>query len=701
MIFPHRARVLWHVFALFACAAIAVALPIVLDFSWPGLLDPVEFWTVDLRFRLRPPLAVSQNPSQEKSDTLVNIDYDDPAARGNGLGRWPRDRRLHVQVINWLREAGARAIVLDLLTIYPGRDPADDQALIMISRLAGNVIHPFAFRPVRERESSDAFRIAAPRHVLQAEVQGTGEIPGVGELILPLPGLIETAGGLGHILRTPDSDGVLRRTPLVYAVKGGFVPALSLAAAFRHMEEVDLASLRIERGQAIRFKTRRGEEIAIPIDRQGRAWINYAGPWGQRFLHYPYSWLFAQMQSANGKGQLQGWFKGRTVVVSNLETGTGDQGATPFDPVAPNGEVHLHILNMILTRQFLRDARPVETALSLGIPVLVLTASALLGGPGLVLPSFAIVFLSYLVTLQYAFNTTAVILPAVNPVLALTAGLILLLAARFFIVDRERLRFQAALGACLPPQTVQKIRQSPGRIPGLLAGRRRELTILFSDIQGFSSFCQRADPIEIQRVLREYLTTMTDILRAYGGTLDKYMGDGILAFFGDAEPEGGGDEAEEERVERQAANAARAALAMQKKMTELNAGWKSQGREPHFIRIGINTAPVTVGNLGTEYLWDYTVVGTEVNKAQRLQSAAEPGGMLLARRTYALAQRQGVLPHDLTAKAAELKGIGEEADLYPVSLELIARISVTPPLQSTKKRGRWLKERLLGGKMNR
>ncbi len=131
---------------------------------------------------------------------------------------------------------------------------------------------------------------------------------------------------------------------------------------------------------------------------------------------------------------------------------------------------------------------------------------------------------------------------------------------------------------------------------------------------------------------------MTKILRAHGGTLDKYMGDGIMAFFGDGEVEGGGEEAEEQRVEHHAANAVRAALAMQKKMSELNLRWLSKGQETHLVRIGINTGWVTLGNLGTEFLWDYTVIGPEVNKTQRLERAAEAGGMLLSRRTYALAQ---------------------------------------------------------------
>jgi adenylate cyclase len=114
-------------------------------------------------------------------------------------------------------------------------------------------------------------------------------------------------------------------------------------------------------------------------------------------------------------------------------------------------------------------------------------------------------------------------------------------------------------------------------------------------------------------------------------------------------------------------------------MTELNLRWLSQGQEAHLIRIGINTGYVTVGNLGTEYLWDYTVIGPEVNKAQRLESAAEPGGLLLSRRTYALAKNCGVLPPDMSGKTATLKGIGEETDLYAVPPEMITQLPLGEP----------------------
>lgn len=669
-----------YIATIFACSIIAITLPLLLNFMQPALLEPVALWTVDLRFQHRPPLHVSDDPTQNQSDTEVAFDYDDRAANAYGLGRWPWDRRIHAQVLDLLSKSGARAVLVDLLFDHAAANPAEDKALVVATQKAGMVFYPIALRPAAEGESGKLVPFPSPRHLLQAEVKGFGEVPAVADITLPLPDLVKSARGLGHTQRTTDRDGVLRRVPLLYAFKGGFLPSLALAAALRQVD-VDPASVRIDRGQTIRFKPRKGEEVVIPIDEQGRTWINYAGHWGVRFHHYPYSWILDQLKSAQGQASFPDRFKGKIVVLSNLTTGSGSRVAIPLEGDFPSGEIQMHLLNMLLRQQFLREATGFESALCLGLPVLLLTGAALTGGPWVVPVGFVAILGSYLFALQQVFNKAGVILPVVNPILALSIAPILLLVARYRFVDREREQFQSVLGGFLPPQTIKAIRENPQTIPRLLAGRTRELTIFFADVKGFTSYCKRADPLQIQRILRDYLTAMTIILRGYGGTLDKYMGDGIMAFFGDAEPEGGGEEAEERRVERNAANAVRAGLAMQKKMTELNLRWLSQGQEPHLIRVGINTGFVTVGNLGTEYLWDYTVIGPEVNKAQRLESAAEAGALLLARRTYALSRNQGVLPDDLPPCTFALKGIGEETDLYAVPAELVAQLAVSPPYQ--------------------
>jgi adenylate cyclase len=669
---PHRVRRRAYALLLAACGALAVAVVASLDRASRDLLEPVELWTVDLRFRLRPPLPVPTHQSEKQSDAVVIIDYDDRAAQEYGLGRWPWSRRVHAEVLGWLKAGKARAVLFDLL-FDRAAGMAEDEALIGAVAQAGTVVLPVLVKPSTEATSLMIVPRTRARFLWHGRVGGTGELPGAADVVWPMPLLLDQAAAVGHIQRTVDLDGVLRRVPVVYVTPDGFLPSLSLAAAF-NLLAADPNSFHIERGRQLTFTTGTGQRIGVPVDAKGRAWINYAGPWGQRFPHYPYSWLRHEIEETDGQERLTEWFQGKTVIVTNLTTGSVDQGPVPFERDFPFGEVHAHILNMILTQQFLRDARPTERGLAIALPVALLTGSALAGGPMLILPVFVVVLTTYVLAIQHAFSGHAVIMPAVGPILALTLALILLIAARFFIVDRERLRFLSVLGAMLPPHTLREIQRRPDRIQHLLAGRRRELTMLFADLQDFSAFCQKADPAQVQRLLREYRTALTDILRANGGTLDKYTGDEVMAFFGDAEPEGGGDEAEEARVQRHATNAVRAGLAIQIKMRELNERWWQQGLQPHLVRIGISTGHVTIGNFGTEQLWQYGIVGSEVNKTKRLEGAAEPGGLLLGHRTYILARKSGELPSDLLSISATLKGFGEEAELYAIPPDLVGKL---------------------------
>jgi adenylate cyclase len=672
--FPHRVRHRSHALLLFSAGILAWLLAVGLNWAWPEFLEPVELWTVDLRFRVRPPLPVSADPHRPLSDAIALIDYDDQAARDYRLGRWPWDRRVHAQVLDWLHQAGAQTVVMDFLMDRPASQAVEDRALVASTARAKTVFYAVLIEPTRERVSRAAVPVSSERHLLQSPVTGDGNLPGSAEIVWPLPDLIATAAGLGHIQRTLDRDGVLRRIPLVYTTPKGLMPALSLAAAFHHLG-ADPASVQITLGDALTFTTRDGSRVRIPLDAQGLAWINYAGPWGKRFEHFLYSWLRAQMDSPDGRAQLSEWFRGKTVVLNNLTTGSGDQGPIPFERDFPFGEVHAHLANMFLTNQFLRDATRSETFSALGLPILILTAVALAGGPSLIVPVYAIILVSSLLVLQHLFSHHGIIVPAVIPTLALTFGLVLFLTVRFFFVDRERRRFLSALGAVLPPHTIGEIQQSPGLIPHLLTGRRRELAILYVDMQDFSPFCQKADPLEIQRVLREYRTSLTDILRAHGGTLDKYTGDEIMAFFGDADPDGGDDDRERVRVERRAANAVRAGLAIQRAMWELNETWRREGRATHDVRVGITTGPVTIGNFGTDTLWQYGIVGSEVNKGKRLEGAAPPGGILLSRRTYSLACNQKVVPADLAPVNVPLRGFEGDEEIYAIPREMALQLT--------------------------
>ena len=193
MFFPNRVRSWSHTIIILVCAVAAGLLPLAAGLFLPQLLEPVELWTVDQRFRMRPALAVSKDTKQEKSNEFVIMDYDDAAARKHRLGRWPWDRRVHARLIDWLKEAGARIVVVDLLFNHATPDPREDPALIEATKRAGNVIYPFAFRQVSEEKAGDAFRQRTKSFLFEGKVYGVGEICGVGDLMLPIPGLMDKA----------------------------------------------------------------------------------------------------------------------------------------------------------------------------------------------------------------------------------------------------------------------------------------------------------------------------------------------------------------------------------------------------------------------------------------------------------------------------------------------------------------------------
>src|SRR5207247_8818841 len=198
---------------IFACSVIAIGLPLLLNLMRPTLLEPIELWTVDLRFQHRPPLPVSDDPSQDRSGTVVAFDYDDRAAYAYGLGRWPWDRRVHAQVFDLLSKSGARAVLVDLLFDHAAANPAEDRALVEATQKAGMVYYPIALRPAPQGESLKLVRFSAPRHLLQAQVQGFGEIPVADDVTLPVPGFVPSCTGLGDLPRRDQLAGAVSRAP--------------------------------------------------------------------------------------------------------------------------------------------------------------------------------------------------------------------------------------------------------------------------------------------------------------------------------------------------------------------------------------------------------------------------------------------------------------------------------------------------------
>ena len=226
-------------------------------------------------------------------------------------------------------------------------------------------------------------------------------------------------------------------------------------------------------------------------------------------------------------------------------------------------------------------------------------------------------------------------------------------AYRFIVEERDKNFLRRTFEAYFPPKIVKRIMVNPQMIAS--AGERKELTVMFSDLVGFTKRSSTMSADHIQSLLNEYFEAMVDIVFDYEGTVDKFMGDGLMVFFGDPEPQ-----------PDHAVRCVRMAIDMQKKIRDLSIKWEEKGELPLQARIGINTGVVVVGNMGSVRRLSYTVLGAEVNLAQRLEASAPLGGIMISQRTNELLE--GQIPTRPVGKV-QMKGLDQPVEAYEVPID--------------------------------
>lgn len=652
---------------------VGTGLILLFRFFAPDVFLSLELKTFDQRFRWRGPISFWPK--------LVEVNLDSDSAKKyvpEDRRPWPWPRQMHGGLVDILTGLGARAIIFDIW--FPNPRPNEDKPFIESVRRSGRVYLAVGLPPPRKGEplleSPESWR----QSLLRFSPTGYVGAPKAGPdtSFHTFDALSAATKGIGHINRTTDIDGILRRLPLLVETREGFYPGLAFSAAL-DLLGADRNSLDVEWGRAITLKTK-GEgapkTIRIPVDSKGRMVVNFTGPWGHApSRHISYMEVVESVKTPEGKARLRKKIDGAAVVVANLTEAAQDRGPTPYDPDYLFGEMHLNVLHTILSGQFIRDFATGSWRHDAGVALV--NALALLGTAGLLTlltvavgSSLIVVFgvaieAAYFFAAQYAFSAYGVVLPLLAPLGATFITLLLILVRRFGIAEAESRNFAQMLGLYFPPILIEGYAQ---KREGLLRWQeRRELSVLFSDVQGFTAFSDREDPAEVQRVLGEYLDAMTDIVFENGGTLDKFMGDGLMAFFGVNFGRTAPDE-EDAMIRQGAVAAVKAALDMQRKVRALNQKWANEGRQSHRIRVGINTGFVTVGNMGGARRMDFTVLGSEVNKAQRFESNAPPGGVLLGKKTYFLARES--LPADIqnriTEKSISVKNIDQPIEVYEI-----------------------------------
>jgi adenylate cyclase len=568
---------------------------------------------------------------------IVVVDINESTVRALApvVGRWPWPRAVHASAIDYLAKSGAKVIAYDVLFTEPearsetaingqamtGSD--SDRALVDAVRAAGNVYFV-----------SDAVyaglvtRGDAPAPVLPGRAYSPG--PGfqpAPELLMPFAELRGASAGVGHNRLTRDfgSDFARRMAPFI-DVHGVPVPSLGMAAALAYLDEPP-DQVRLD-GDLLRIGARAMPVAADPSDGQAestrQALLRFRrpvqAPDGVTSMFPGYSFydvLLSADQLASGQTPAipQSAFKDKLVFVGTSASGLYDRYLTPFRQGAGGVELHATLADNVLSGQFMRHvSAPVDT---LTVVVAGLGAAAI----AIFMPVTWATVLAVAAAAGFAAAATQAVghgvwVALVAPIAAEAVGLFGGVAWQYFVEGREKREIKRLFGRYVSKDVIEQLMANPAL--ARLGGQRREMTVLFSDIRGFTTASEAGTPEAIVDQLNQYFGSMVEVLFRHRGTLDKFVGDMVMGLFGAPLED-----------PAHADHAVAAALEMTEALNALNAKWKTEGRPILDIGIGINSGEMIAGNIGAETAMSYTVIGDAVNLGSRLESLNKDYGTRL------------------------------------------------------------------------
>lgn len=425
-----------------------------------------------------------------------------------------------------------------------------------------------------------------------------------------IPVLQEAAGDAGHMNPLVDADGISRRVPLIVEFDGAYYQALSLAVLRRFMGGAGLMPGVPEGGNDVEWIELIGENgsLTIPVDERLSALIPYRG--GER--SFPYIPAVDVLKGRISSDQLAG----RIVLVGTTAPGLKDLRATPVGSTYPGVEMHANLIAGMLDGTIKEKPRFVLAIESLLVLCLGLALTLLLP---LVSPLRALILVSLALGIVlgvdvWLWTAHHIVMPIAGALLMIVGIFAFDMSWGYLTEARTRRQFTELFGQYVPPELVEEMARNPENYS--MEGRNRELTVLFSDVRSFTTLSEGMDPKELSALMNEYLGAMTSIIRKRRGTLDKYIGDAIMAFWGAPV-----DDAEHAR------HAVETALAMQRGIRELDEPFARRNWPKLHIGVGVNTGVMTVGDMGSPVRKAYTVMGDAVNLASRLEGITKEYGV--------------------------------------------------------------------------
>ena len=658
---------------LFALAAVRIA-----D---PGSIRELRVRVFDLYQVLRPREA-TQRP-------VVIVDIDEKSLKV--VGQWPWPRTLIADLISRLTQMGALAIGFDVLFPEPDRmSPAiaadsfrnlDDETRAKLRALPSNdevLAEALKRSHVVLGESGLPFATPQPpgtRPPVGIATLGANPRPFMFNfpgLLRNVPILDQATSGRGLFTIHSERDGIVRRVPMVMLAQGAIVPSLTLEM----LRVVSGTNTLLIRADEAGIQSVAVPGFVIPTDRNGQLWIHFAPHDQARYVSA--ADVLAGKVSADRVRQ-------RLVLIGTSAVGLLDSKTTPLDPVMPGVEVHAQVLESVLGGSVL-------SAPGYGIGAELLAAVLL----GLIIvwvapklnPAWLLVFGVAIVVLSvgaswYLFVQDRLLIDFTYPLLSSLLVYLTLMFANYMREQAQRRRIRSAFSQYLSPALVEQLAHSPEKL--VLGGEEREMTILFSDVRGFTTISEsfKHDPQGLTHLMNSFLTPLTNAILERKGTIDKYMGDAIMAFW---------NAPLDDPVHE--INACEAALDMQERVKLLNRqrAEEAKTKGTRFIElnvgIGLNTGSCVVGNMGSDLRFDYSVLGDSVNLAQRLESQTKSYSVpiLIGGRTaQAVKDKFALLEVDfVTVKGKtepevihtvlgrrEVAGSSEYGKLYELSLKML------------------------------
>ena len=562
-----------------------------------GVFEEIESRTWDWRLK-----AIATNVAADPKIKIVIIDQSslDHLAEHENI-YWPWPRAIYSAVVEFARRGGAKALAFDILFTESSSYGVDDDRDFARS-LVGSmpVVSSVALRRGVVATASDRLQEFLGRQQQLDQAFRWYRAPIQGEFqaaTVPVGPLLDASYSFGNVSAEPDHDGVFRHHRPWASFNGELVPSLPVAIYAAVHPGDDLAWL---------------EES---LDNEGRLALRFQGP-ARSYETLPIDAVLTSLRQLDRgeKPMLDlSTFHDSLVFVGMDAPGLLDLRPTPLAEVYPGVEFNATVLDNLQRQMFIKKLSPttasaVTAFLALGLSLLGAATASIT--TTLVLGAAAI---GMIIALAFAAAAIGIWMPLAVPLVALVFSLVGILAFKYYLEGRQHRFIKNAFKYYVSGEVIDQIISDPEKLR--LGGERKELTMFFSDIAGFTSLSEAMDPVKLGKFINRYLTAMSEVILARGGTLDKYEGDSIVAFWN--APLADVDHAQ---------HAVEAAIECQNRLSVLMADFKQEFGVAPKMRIGIHTGIVTVGNFGSNERFNYTVVGDAANLASRLEGANKAFG---------------------------------------------------------------------------